>query len=210
MKITKYGHCCLLIEVNGVRIVTDPGSYSSGFTDLQQIDVILVTHEHQDHFHLDSVKELLKNNPRAKIITNSGVGALLTKEGIAFALVGDGQSTVVNNVVIEGHGKDHAILYQNIPDAENTGYFINNELFYPGDSFYNPNKPVRVLALPVAGPWMKVSEAIDYCLAVKPKIAFPVHDGASKSSTPSAMYSQFIPAAGIEFLPLEQGVAKEL
>ncbi|MBI2052837.1 MAG: MBL fold metallo-hydrolase, partial [Candidatus Ryanbacteria bacterium] len=29
MKITKFGHCCLLIKENGVRILTDPGTYST-------------------------------------------------------------------------------------------------------------------------------------------------------------------------------------
>ena len=59
----------------------------------------------------------------------------------------------------------------------NTGYFIDNKLFYPGDSFHNPERQVDVLALPVAGPWCKVPDAIRYALSVKPKKAFPVHDG---------------------------------
>jgi len=28
MKITKLGHCCLLIETKGKRVLTDPGSYT--------------------------------------------------------------------------------------------------------------------------------------------------------------------------------------
>ncbi len=34
-----------------------------------------------------------------------------------------------------------------------------------------------VLALPVAGPWCKIADAIRYALKVKPKFAFLVHDG---------------------------------
>ena len=30
--------------------------------------------------------------------------------------------------------------------------------------------------MPVAGPWMKLSEAIDYVRAVRPRVAVPVHD----------------------------------
>jgi hypothetical protein len=30
MKIKKLGHCCLVIEENGVKVMTDPGSFSSG------------------------------------------------------------------------------------------------------------------------------------------------------------------------------------
>ncbi|MEK7494900.1 MAG: hypothetical protein AAB615_03460, partial [Patescibacteria group bacterium] len=30
---------------------------------------------------------------------------------------------------------------------------------------------------PVAGPWMKLSEAIEYAKALKPEAVFPIHDG---------------------------------
>jgi hypothetical protein len=32
------------------------------------------------------------------------------------------------------------------------------------------------MALPVAGPWMKISEALDYALKLQPTSTFPVHD----------------------------------
>jgi len=64
MKVKKFGHCCLLIEEDGVRTLTDPG----GYTDLdvvvrqsRNIDVILITHEHADHIHVPSLKRLLEN-----------------------------------------------------------------------------------------------------------------------------------------------------
>ena len=49
MKITKFGHSCLLVEENGVRILFDPGSYSTAQNDVKNIDVVLITHEHSDH-----------------------------------------------------------------------------------------------------------------------------------------------------------------
>ena len=181
MKITKFGHCCLLIEEKGLRILTDPGSYSTMQNDVKDIDIVLITHEHQDHFHIESVKQLLKNNPQAKIITNSAVGALLAKENIAFTLVADGQKSNEKGIVFEGMGKEHATIYKDIGKVENTSYFIGERLFYPGDALYNPHRPVEILALPVAGPWMKISEAIDYLLALSPKKAFPVHDAVLSS-----------------------------
>ena len=48
-----------------------------------------------------------------------------------------------------------------------TGYMINN-LCYPGDAFTNPNMPIDILALPVAGPWMRIKDAINYALTLKP------------------------------------------
>ena len=34
-----------------------------------------------------------------------------------------------------------------------------------------------MLALPVAGPWMKIADAIDFAKAIKARTAFGVHDG---------------------------------
>ena len=181
MHITKFGHCCLLIEENGVRILTDPGTYSTQQNEVKNIDVVLITHEHADHVHIDSLKAILKHNPLAQVITNTSVGALLEKEGIAFQIVEDGQQTTKNGVLIEGFGNVHALLHASIPPIQNTGYFVANKLFYPGDAFTNPGKHVEILALPVAGPWMKLAEAIDYALEIKPNICFPVHDGILKS-----------------------------
>ena len=63
-----------------MKILTDPGTYSTQQNEVKNIDVVLITHEHQDHFHIDSLKALLKNNPQVKIITNKSVGALLEKK----------------------------------------------------------------------------------------------------------------------------------
>jgi L-ascorbate metabolism protein UlaG (beta-lactamase superfamily) len=176
MKITKYGHCCLLIEEGGLRILTDPGSFSEGFESARNLDLVLITHEHGDHFHLDSLRKVCAANPDAKVITNSAVGSLMQAEGMAFEVLEHGQSRQDKGVAIEGVGKEHAVIYSSIPAVMNTGYFIGGKLFYPGDALTNPERPVDILALPVAGPWMKISEAIDYARALKPKVWLPVHD----------------------------------
>lgn len=204
MKITKFGHCCLLIEESGARILTDPGTHSTGQDNVKNIDIVLITHEHADHLHIDSLKTVLQNNPQAKIITNKGVGTLLEKEGIPFSVLEDGQSSTEKGVLIEGFGKDHALMHSSIPPIQNTGYFIANRLFYPGDAFTDPGKQVEILALPVAGPWMKLPEAIDYALELKPKTCFPVHDGILKSpGSTHRIPPQVLEPKGIKFTVLE-------
>jgi L-ascorbate metabolism protein UlaG (beta-lactamase superfamily) len=37
IKVTKLGHCCLLIETGGLRILTDPGSYSTSQSEVKDI-----------------------------------------------------------------------------------------------------------------------------------------------------------------------------
>lgn len=180
MIITKLGHCCLIVEENGLRILTDPGEYSTLQNEVKSIDLILITHEHADHLHMESVKKILDHNLDAKIITNHGVGKFLEKEGIPHEFLEHGQEKTISGLKIEGHGDRHADIYETVPVVQNTGYFIAEKLFYPGDALYNPQKPVEVLALPVSGPWLKISESANYIKSIKPKICFPVHDGMLK------------------------------
>src|ERR1700690_2016484 len=101
MKITKIGHCCLLIEEGGKRILTDPGSYSTGQDELKDIDLVIISHEHQDHLHVDSVKKIFANNPQAKIISNSAVAKILSAENIACEVVEGTSKTDFKGIVIQ-------------------------------------------------------------------------------------------------------------
>lgn len=210
MNITKLGHCCLIIEESGVRIMTDPGAYSSLQSEAKNIEYIFITHEHQDHCHIESLKTVLKNNPNAKIVTNNGVGKLLDSEGIIYQLLEHGQEGEFGGVQVEGCGAKHAVIYQDFGQVQNTGYFFANRFFYPGDAFYHPRKPIEILALPVAGPWMKASEAVDYAKLIKPRAAFPVHDAILAYTKP--FYTppeKFLPPEGINFMIIAVGETKE-
>lgn len=182
MKITKLGHCCLVIETKGKRIMTDPGYYSvDEQTKEKNIDFILITHEHVDHFHIDSLKKILENNPDALVITNNAVGKLLDENEIKYKVLEDKTPSEIMSIEIEAHDCKHEEIFEEIGQVQNTAYFINKRLFYPGDALYNPGKPVEILALPVAGPWARIKDAMKYVLDIKPKICFPVHDGGLKS-----------------------------
>ncbi len=178
MKIKKLGHCCLVVEVNGKRVMTDPGSYTVAEQETEKnIDLIVITHEHTDHLHIESLKNILKHNSSVRIITNDGVGKLLKEAGIIYEVLEDKVPKEILGVELEAHNCKHGEIYKEYLQVQNTGYFIGKRLFYPGDSFYNPGKPVEILALPVAGGWSRVRDFMSYVLEVKPKVCFPVHDG---------------------------------
>jgi L-ascorbate metabolism protein UlaG (beta-lactamase superfamily) len=212
MKITKIGHCCLIIKEENVTMLTDPGSFTSGQDEVLGINIILITHEHTDHVHVDSLKRILKNNPEAKIITNTSVGKILDKENIPYEIIDDGKEKNIGSVLIQGKGMTHATIHPSLPTVENTGYFINKKLFYPGDALHDPGQPIDILALPIVGPWTKTSEVVDYALKLKPKKAFPVHDGMLNQHGMfyTKMIERFLPNAGIEFVVLELNTEYEL
>lgn len=209
MKITKLGHCCLLIETKGKRVLTDPGSYTvEAHSRLENIDYILFTHEHQDHYHIESLKIILEKNPQAVIYSNSSVSELLDKEGIEHKMINHGDQVLLGEIAVLGIGEKHAEMHRSIPQSSNIGYFIDERLWYPGDAFTNPERPVEILALPVSGPWMKLSEAIDYALILKPKKVFPVHDGTRFGSA-HVIPVKILEPEGIEFVVMVEGDVKE-
>jgi len=211
MKIKKLGHCCLIIEENGKRIMTDPGSWTvDEQVKEKNIDIILITHEHGDHIHIESLKEIIKNNPKAVVITNKGVGRLLDDIGIEYQILEDKNPKEFMGIKLEAHDCEHEEIYQDISIVQNTAFFIRERLFYPGDSFYNPNKPVEILALPVAGPWANIKNATNYALEINPKTCFPVHDGMLISFGGNyAIYKVVLEKSGIVFKSFEENKAEE-
>ncbi len=206
MKIHKIGHCCLAIEDKDVRLLTDPGIFSTGQNEWKGVDALLVTHEHADHMHLDSVKAILDNNPTVRIITNSAVAKILDEAGVPCELLADGATTMVGGLSVNAIEGPHAFMHKSIPQVLNTGFVIGDRFFYPGDAFLNPFWPTEILALPISGPWLSVSDCIDYVLKLKPKTCIPVHDALLKSPTMfHGMFKRILEAEGIAFVPLDAG-----
>ncbi|MEK7642779.1 MAG: MBL fold metallo-hydrolase, partial [Patescibacteria group bacterium] len=188
---------------------TDPGSYTvEAHSKLENIDFILFTHEHQDHYHIESLKIILDKNPSVLIYTNNSVSDLLTQENIEHKKIGDSEKVLLGEVTVVCIGEKHAQMHSDIPLSSNMGFFIDGRLWYPGDAFTDPKQTVEILALPVSGPWMKIGEAIDYAILLKPKIAFPVHDGTRFGSA-HTLPTKLLPNYGIEFVAMVEGDIKE-
>jgi L-ascorbate metabolism protein UlaG (beta-lactamase superfamily) len=209
MKITKYAQSCLLVEVKGVKILTDVGSYSMAVPEVTGLSAVLITHEHQDHFDLPKLQEVLTRNPEVKVITHAGAGEKLTEEGIAWTAIEPGETVDVSGISIESFGTEHAIIYGTSP-CRNTGFLIAGKLYMPGDALHDvPNKQVEILALPTGGPWHKISTAIDYAKTINPRVAFPIHDAMytddyKQTSIPRWIGGQ-LEAVGISFTNLAEG-----
>jgi L-ascorbate metabolism protein UlaG (beta-lactamase superfamily) len=212
MKITKIGHCCLLVEVGGKRILTDPGSFTVDDLITQNIDIVLITHEHQDHLHIPSLQKIVVQSPSVQVISNTAVGKLLTEADIALTVLEGNESLECAGITLQACDGKHAEIYEEIGQVQNTGYFIADTLFYPGDSYAEPGRSVDILAFPIGGPWCKISDTIRYVLKIKPKYAFPVHDGIERLDRVGILHfapTKILTENGIDFRPMKAGDTEE-
>lgn len=178
MQIVHLGQSCVLVETGTARLLLDPGIFSTGFTELTELDAILVTHQHPDHLDVDRLPALLAANPDAELVVDSGSAPMLADAGIPHRVVGAGQQLEVSGTTIDIIGGDHGVIHPDIPVVPNNGYLIDGDtgtVLHPGDSFSPSPRPVDLLLLPTAAPWLKVSEAVDYLRAVAAPLAVPIH-----------------------------------
>lgn len=173
MRITKYEHATLLLGVGDETVVIDPGVFLSN-PDFTGVVAIVITHEHADHWTADQVRRILEKNPDARVVAPQGVED--AAEDLPIEVVAAGDVVQAGAFKLEFFGGEHSVIHESVPGVENLGVLVNDELYYAGDSYTAPGVEVGTLAAPVGGPWLKIGDAIDYVLAVKPKRTFYVHD----------------------------------
>jgi L-ascorbate metabolism protein UlaG (beta-lactamase superfamily) len=176
MRIQKFGHACLLVEDQGQRVLFDPGMFSSGFEELRDLTAVLITHVHADHLDVDRIGALVEANPDAIVLSDQDSVAPLAEHGVTAQAVDAGDSGSLGTLSYAVIGGAHAVVHPDIPQALNVGYLLGERFFHPGDALTLPDRPIEILAAPVTGPWQKVSEAVDFVRAVKPRVAVPIHE----------------------------------
>jgi L-ascorbate metabolism protein UlaG (beta-lactamase superfamily) len=176
MRLTKFGHSCLLVEEAGARVLLDPGTWADRFDELEGLTAVLVTHQHADHLDPARVRALLDRNPSAQVVSDEGSAPVLGEAGVDVRVVREGDELDLGGVPVRVAGREHAVIYPEIPRIPNVGYLVGGRLFHPGDAFTVPAAPVEVLAVPAAAPWLTLAAAIDYLRQVRPKVAVPIHE----------------------------------
>ncbi|SEM27285.1 MBL fold metallo-hydrolase [Rhodococcus maanshanensis] len=211
MRLTHFGHSCVLAEIDDATVLFDPGNFSHGFEGITGLDAILITHQHPDHADPARLPALVEANPGAALYADPQTAAQL---GGRWTAVHAGDSFAIRDVQVTGVGGRHAVIHPEIPVIDNTGYLLGDpaepaRLLHPGDSLFVPEQPIDVLAIPAVAPWMKISETVDYLRAVAPRVAVPIHQGIINAPATGIYYGRLreMGPAGTEFLvlPAESG-----
>jgi len=179
MLATWVGHATVLVQTQGLNILTDPvwsksaGPFGIGptrvaepgirFADLPKIDLILVSHDHYDHMDLATLKKLW-NRDHPLIVTSLGNDSVIGQAGVpARALDWGGQIAVrpgVSVVVNRGHHWDSR-WFADRNRALWSGFVVRlpgGNLFFAGDTGAGDFKwadraasygPIRLALIPI-------------------------------------------------------------
>lgn len=217
MKLTKLEHAALIVELSGKKLYIDPGSFTTALTATAGAVAVVITHEHADHWTPEQLGRIVEMNPNLRIFAPAGVARAIAAAGrtdFDVTIVQAGDTALVDPFTLRFFGATHAVIHESIPVIDNVGVFVNDELYYAGDAFTIPEGvDVGTLAVPAAAPWMKISEAMDYVLAVKPKRSFPTHEmllSRAGKDLSNARIRDVTERVGGEFFPLEPGESLDL
>lgn len=181
MQLRHLGHATLVLETERVRVLVDPGVLSDGWHDLQDLDVVAVTHQHADHLDTDHIDDLLAANPGATLLADPGGAAVVADLGLTATAVAPGDAHTFGDVTITGVGGTHAQIHPSIARIDNVGYVVEQDagprVLHPGDALDAAPDDVDVLALPIGAPWARVAQIADFAAAIGAASVVPIHDG---------------------------------
>ena len=201
LHITYVGHATCLIEMNDVRILTDPLLRDRvGYIRRQSatvdparvggIDAVLISHSHLDHMDLPSLRRLGRET---RMIVPEGSGRILFRDGFQdVEEVRPGDWTQVGEVAVQATNASHdGTRYPFGPESETVGFVLHGEraVYFAGDTDLFPemsdiHAALDVALLPVWG-WgptlgaghLTPRRAAESLTMLRPHTAIPIHWG---------------------------------
>jgi len=184
LKIGFIGHGTLMLDHNGLIIHIDPVGREADYTQLPKADLILVTHEHQDHLDPQTVDMLRTDN--TEIITTATCapkipGCTVMKNGDAQTVKGlKIEAVPAYNIV---HMRGEGMPFH--PKGVGNGYVVtfgDKRVYLAGDTENIPEmktlKSIDIAFLPMNLPYTMTPEmAADAARTLMPKTLYPYHYG---------------------------------
>jgi len=200
-KITYLGHASLLVEMDGMRLLTDPvfrqriyhlrrTSPCPDPIPYRDVDAVLISHLHYDHLDIPTLKAL---GDAPLIYVPSGAGALLERQGIChYKEISLGETFNVRRVKIQAVPAYHTPNRRPLGlQADCLGFVLrgSGSIYFPGDTQIFPemadfSDDLDLALLPVWG-WgpdkgrlhMGPKEAAESLTLLRPRMAVPIHWG---------------------------------
>lgn len=191
----------MLIEMNGLRILTDPvlrdrvgfiGRRSAAVhaRDIRDVDAVLISHMHHDHLDLPSLRRLGRST---RIIAPEGSGEMLRRAGLReVEEVRAGDYTAIDSISIGATHAEHDGQRAPFgPTGACLGYMLHGEstVYFAGDTDLFPEmdslaETLDLALLPVWG-WgptlgeghLDPERAAECLSLLRPRAAMPIHWG---------------------------------
>jgi len=194
LKITFIGHGTLMFTFGGKIIHVDPVSEYADYSRLPKASLILITHEHQDHFDSKAL-EILRTDKTQLVLTET-CAAKVT----GGTVMKNGDVKTVEGLKIEAFPAYNLVHMRSPgapfhPKGAGNGYIItfgDKRIYVAGDTENTPEmkalKDIDIAFLPMNLPYTMTPEMVaDAAKAFKPKILYPYHFGETDAGKLVAM-----------------------
>ncbi len=184
LEIYFIGHGSLLFTFKGRNIYLDPYSRLADYSKLPKADLLLITHEHQDHLDPAAIGRI--RTPDTKVVLTEKClekvsDGMVMKNGDVQTAMGIRIEAVPAYNII--HKRDNGQPFH--PKGQGNGYvltFADKRVYIAGDTENTPEmkalRNIDIAFLPMNLPYTMTPEMVaDAALALRPKILYPYHYG---------------------------------